>query len=210
MTFWFGFLILMALLVTVAPNMTRRGSAVPMFLGILGMIVLGLGLIRLGQWFARNDASWLAAVIRDALAPIEVASGGTPILSAPDASSRRPPVILGAAAVLAVLGIIELLWAFRSAGLQSTGLGSRSRELAAAYGALTLLLAYGVFTRRLIAWRAFFVFLAVVWLDSAYRIGLASPQGFPRPLLPVFVALSLIVVVVWGLWWYGLRKHFTE
>jgi hypothetical protein len=210
MTFWFGFLILMALLVTIAPNMTQKGSAVPMFLGMPGMIVLGLGLIGLGQWFARSDASWLAGVIRHALAPAEGAWGNTPILSAPDASSRMPLVIVGTAAALALLGIMGLVAAFRSGSLQPTTPGSLSRELAAAYGALTLVLAYGVFTRRLIAWRAFFVFLGFVWLDSAYWMGLAPPQGFPRALLPVFVVLSLIVVGLWGLWWYGLRKHFTK
>jgi hypothetical protein len=104
-----------------------------------------------------------------------------------------------------------LVTAFPSGGLQPTAPGSPPRELAAAFGALTLVLAHGVFTRRLIAWRAFFVFLGVAWLSSAYQwAGLAPAQDFPRPLVPVFVVLLLIAVVAWGLWWYGLKKHFTN
>jgi hypothetical protein len=86
MTVWFGGLILIALVVTIAPSAKQKGSPFPMFLGVLGMIALGLGLIRLSQWFARNDASWLAGVIRHALAPAEGGSASTPIFSAPETS----------------------------------------------------------------------------------------------------------------------------
>jgi hypothetical protein len=210
MTLWFSGLVLIGLLATIAPGTTQKGARVPMLLGVPGMICLGLGLIRLGQWFARNDASWLEKMIRRALTPSEGASGSPPVVPAPETSLRKPPVILGATAVLGLLGIMVLVTALRGPGLQPYAPHSSSRELAAAVGALTLALAYGVFRQRRIAWRAFFLFLGVGWLGSAWQLGLATPQGLPSARPPVFIGLSLISIVVWGLWWYGLRENFTK
>jgi hypothetical protein len=36
------------------------------FAGV-GMFLIGIGLVKLGKWFARNDIAWLSGVIRDAL-----------------------------------------------------------------------------------------------------------------------------------------------
>jgi hypothetical protein len=67
MTLWFGFLLfwIVAALFIVT---TQDDTQVWWFpLAGLAMIGAGVGLVHVGKWFARNDAPWLADVIRKAL-----------------------------------------------------------------------------------------------------------------------------------------------
>ncbi len=65
MSFWFGFCILWTLGVAVAVATKPELWFFPL-VGI-GMIFAGYGIVRLGQWFARNDKQYLERSIKAAL-----------------------------------------------------------------------------------------------------------------------------------------------
>jgi hypothetical protein len=46
---------------------SRNSTSVWLPIAPLFMLVAGLGFVRLGKWFARNDAAWLSGVINQAL-----------------------------------------------------------------------------------------------------------------------------------------------
>src|SRR5579871_6236811 len=117
MTFWLGFCLLFTALAVVAAIRTPQATPMP-FAG-LGMLLAGLGMVRLGGWFSRNDPAWLSTVIRKALdnqaaaAPISSAKGGPS-----QQQNRWPPrVILAVSAVLLLLGLMSLVSAVT--GIQS-------------------------------------------------------------------------------------------
>lgn len=66
MSFWFGFCILWTVLAAVPVAKTPEAWFFP--LAGIGMIVAGYGIVRLGQWFARNDREYLERTIKAALA----------------------------------------------------------------------------------------------------------------------------------------------
>jgi hypothetical protein len=65
MSFWFGFCALWTIGAAVAVAATPEAWFFP--LAGIGMIVAGYGIVRLGQWFARNDREYLERAIRAAL-----------------------------------------------------------------------------------------------------------------------------------------------
>jgi hypothetical protein len=68
MTLWFGF-VLFWTVVALFIATTQGGTWTWWFpVAGLAMIGAGVGMVHVGKWFARNDASWLAAVIQNALA----------------------------------------------------------------------------------------------------------------------------------------------
>jgi hypothetical protein len=83
-----------------------------------------------------------------------------------------------------------------------------SRYIAAGLGTILLILSYGVYRRRLIAWHAGFGRLAGSWIFSIAN--LLSPQS-PQINLGVaiiFSILSLAVSIVWIRWWHAQCFHF--
>ncbi|SDJ81755.1 hypothetical protein SAMN04488540_1142 [Ferrimonas sediminum] len=66
MTFWFGFIVLWVTMasVAVAAKPTEAWSF-PIF-GFL-MLCFGVGLVKLGKWFSRNDKEWLKDNISNAI-----------------------------------------------------------------------------------------------------------------------------------------------
>lgn len=175
MACWFGTVILIPVAISVA----HPEAAAAMLPGAAMMAALALALVRLGQWFARNDAAWLEAVIRNALSRVDPAA----VLAEVSMSPEQPPIIAGAAMLLALVGVVGGAAAFGATP-------SSSRAESAAFAAFALALAYGVFQRRLLAWRAFFVFLGLGWADSVWRMTRARGQELPRPLFPAFVVLD--------------------
>jgi hypothetical protein len=65
MSFWFGFCVLWTIGVTFAVATTPEAWFFPL-VGI-GMACVGYGIVRLGQWFGRNDKQYLVRAITAAL-----------------------------------------------------------------------------------------------------------------------------------------------
>ena len=66
MSFWFGFCVLWTAGAAIAVATTPEAWFFP--LAGIAMIVAGYGIVRLGQWFARNDREYLERTIKAALA----------------------------------------------------------------------------------------------------------------------------------------------
>lgn len=67
---WFGFVaiwVLVVTVITIGALLTGRPCIWWLPFAGVGMFLLGLGIVALGKWFARNDIRWLSAVIQDAL-----------------------------------------------------------------------------------------------------------------------------------------------
>ena len=65
MTFWFGFCVLWTVGAAFAVAKTPEAWFFP--LAGIGFIAVGYGMVRLGQWFARNDREYLERAIKAAL-----------------------------------------------------------------------------------------------------------------------------------------------
>lgn len=63
MTFWFGFIVLLTLLALIAKP--SEAWFFPLF-GLL-MASFGVGLVKIGKWFSRNDKNWLMENITNAI-----------------------------------------------------------------------------------------------------------------------------------------------
>lgn len=66
MSVWFGFIAFWTLLAT-ATVFTKSPSQFWFPLFGVGMFAAGIGMVRVGKWFARNDVAWLTRVIVQAL-----------------------------------------------------------------------------------------------------------------------------------------------
>jgi hypothetical protein len=87
MTFWLGMVALFSVAFLTAYFRSPNTNSAWLPAGPLFMLVAGLGLVRLGQWFARNDVAWLSGVITRALD----ASGGA-VLPQPEPDSQSVPL----------------------------------------------------------------------------------------------------------------------
>ena len=76
MTFWFGFLVFWIAFATVLAGAALFhgrtsfcGSTNYWWFPLAGvvMFIMGVGLVAIAKWLARNDVAWLSSVIRDAL-----------------------------------------------------------------------------------------------------------------------------------------------
>jgi hypothetical protein len=214
-TFWFGAASVGAIL---AVTQARQVTLATLFAGA-GMIAAATALVGFGRWFARNDTAWLSEVIRGALRATAAnqstcADRATPRISPSGSSSTA----LGVVAIALVL-IAAICWFGAIFGIQSMYISAHgsvtkhfpnifSRYIAAGFGTILPILSYGVYRRRLIAWRAGFALLAGSWLS--FIGNLLSPQS-PQINLSVaiiFSILSLAVAFVWIRWWHAQRVHF--
>jgi hypothetical protein len=206
MTFWLGAVLLSALVFPVLGVRAQKGSSgFAVFMPIF-MLAAGVGLIALGKWFARNDVAWLSKVIEGALS----GPGRGAVLGAPstDVPETQPALVLKvAAAVLAVGGTMALVsLAALPPAAAPHGL---PRQWVQACAVLQLLLAIGIWMRSRWAWWGVFGLLAFGAAASVWSMNADSGDAVPTLAKALFGFFSLIVVAVWGRWWYAQRKHFV-
>lgn len=219
MAVWISFVALMTLVGSVAA--TQSDQAVPMpFVG-LGMLLFAVLLICFGAWWSRNDPAWLSDVISDALnAPSAVSDATARSLArGPVRPTGWARFTTKAAAVLTLLGALVIISAIT--GVQSYRAGSggsvmtyypdmTSRYLAGVFGLIMLGLAYGIYRRRVLAWRLMFVIIGGAWMSQLVVFFVDGIPPVPMFVLVLFGAVSALVMMVWGRWWYAQRVHFTE
>jgi hypothetical protein len=219
MTLWLGFALFFSVLALLGTLKGRCSGFTP--LAGIGMFCLGVGFVWAARQFSRNDVAWLSNVISTALGtpkdegPLAAAITIDPVLSG---QAQTPSVLRKIAGILALIGIVNLVIAYlgpealNPAHWGAPG-GDRSPapNLIAAHGIFLMLLAVGVYRRKLMAWKLGFAYLAVSWCVTVWQI--FGNYGFAA--LPenvwfkvIFSVVALLVVVMWGLWWYGLKSHF--
>lgn len=190
-------------------------------LGGIGMIAFGIALVAFGRWLARNDEAWLSAVIAGALSGESSGAAGTGETAVEQApvTGSRPGVIVAAAAGLALMGVLLGVGAVTGISAFQAGPGGVAiahfagiggRLVAGFVGVMVLILAYGVYRRRILAWRAGFVLLAGSWVYTAATIFTTGGMPPGHGLEIAFAVISLLVVAYWARWWYAQRVHFHE
>lgn len=215
--FWLACVLLFTLGSTVS-FIAHPGKAAPSALFGLGMLAFAVALVALGRWFARNDRAWLSDVIQRALAaaPVQVQLAGAAVRAVPLVQPSAVPTY--AALFLAATGLLSC-W-MGGSGVQSYHTGPQGPTIAhfhspmMQYGALawglgSLVLAYGIYRRALLAWRGFLLMIGASWLYSMVNV-LTAPQ----PMLVAEIAFMGVggglVTFIWGRWWYAQREHFHE
>jgi hypothetical protein len=191
-----------------APNAMLIGS---------GMLAAGAAFVWFCKWLARNDAAWLSNVIRNALsAHASVQSQSSEIVIQ---RGRQPTVIVVVTAALGLMGLMSLLGAI--SGIQSAHAGPEglfvryfsndvSRLIVVGYGVAMLTLAFGVYRRLLLAWRAGLILLVLWWLYPIPAL-LAVNGARVDYRVTIFVCIAgLLVTILWLRWWYAERIHFRE
>lgn len=220
MAVWLGLVALFSTGLAVAGIVSPKLGVAP-FAAIV-LPVLGLALVRSGQWFSRKDPAWLSEVIGTAL----YAPGFPRMADAPDRSpKRRLPIHLLAFAILFAVGGVAMIVQVGIAGIQRlridpSGLaitylegGSIDRWRAILLGIVMLACAYGIYRRYLLAWRSGFGLLAFAGLYQTAMLIMPQSSDPKVPTLPqaVMIAFTIgtwLVVAVWARWWYGQRVHF--
>jgi hypothetical protein len=211
MTVWVGFVALTSVAFLFGVNSTIRTPAV---LAPFAMIGVWVAMLAFGKWLARNDVAWLSKVIGDALespaASVAARGATTPIDPA-----AIPPTLKGAAIFLAASGAMALFSGFVMPRLPTiptrAGAAPPFPPLGywpLVYAAMVLVLSAGVWHRRPWAWWGFFVLLGASVCWTMYAIPAFDNAGPPLAMRAVFAVMSCAVVVIWGRWWYGQRKHF--
>jgi hypothetical protein len=211
MTVWFGFLVVFGVAAPFAQTASRSGSFAFVFAPII-MCGFGVGLVWFGKWLARNDAAWLADVVKRAIGASAGNSDGAqtiPAATAPPILAGRSMVVIVTAGVLGLMGAMNLVVVV--SGMRSAGRLPSFRYVAAAEGALLLAIAVGVFMRSRIAWMAGFLMIASAWAYSVASLFLMNDKmGPPLAMKIVFAGFGLLVTAYWGRWWYAQRVHFVS
>ncbi len=219
MTIWFGGVIF-GCLGAIATEIAKPNPAqAPFQLIPFGMLAAAIAMIRVGKWFARNDEAWLSNVISRALGQTSDA-GQAPDSDKP--TQQRPMVLKVVSGVLCLSAAMALFFSFAGPQFAATGggLGAMhqlpalySGNLAIAYGVFMLVLAYGVFKRHMLAWRAGLALIALGWAYSVFDLFTRfGDESVPMPpvIQYVFAAFSAIVMLIWWRWWYAQRIHFLK
>jgi hypothetical protein len=210
MTFWFGFVTLTSVAFLLGANSALRAPAV---LVPFAMIGGGVALLAFAKWLARNDVAWLTKVIEDALASpgSTAARAATP----PIDLAAVPPTLKWAAIFLAASAAMALFSGFVMPQLPTmparAGAAPPFPPLGywpLGYAVLVVVLSVGVWHRRPWAWRGFFVLLGASVCWTMYAMQASGNAGPPLAVRAVFAVMSCAVVVIWGRWWYGQRRHF--
>lgn len=218
MAVWFGgigFFIVGGIVAAIrAPRMT----AFP--LTAIGMLAFGVGLLYLGAWFSRNEVAWLSDVIRGALsARVSVPSVKSSRNKTALVKERAPGVIAVLSLALALFGIMGCFGAIT--GIQSARSSANGfmityfsdatlRYISGAYGAAMFALAYGIYRRQLIAWRAGFVLLGGSYIETAVAVMSADELKGQRWIALIFAAIAFLIMLYWAYWWNAQRVHFHD
>jgi hypothetical protein len=211
MTFWFGTVALASVGLLFGLNSTMP---VPAVFGPFVMVGGGVAMVAFGKWLARNDVVWLSKLIEGALKS-PGAPGAAPAATTPEDPAVVPMTLKAAAIFLAASGVMAVL-----SGLIMPQLPSIPTSAGAAppfpplglwplvYAAIVLALALGVWRRRPWAWWGFFVLLAASPCWTVYAMQASANFGPPIGVGIIFALMCCAVMVLWGRWWYGQRKHF--
>jgi len=216
---WMGFVALATLAGSMAAMQSHRAGPMPL-MG-LGMLLFAVLLICFGAWLSRNDPAWLSEVIRRALNSPDV------IFNAADASLVRNRVLptgsvrmtTKVAVALSLLAVIVSVSAITGIQSYRGGPGGSvvthyhdmtSRYLSGLFGMALLGLAYGIYRRRMLAWRLVFVILGGAWVSQLVMFFVDGTPPMPAFVLVLCGAFSALVMIVWGRWWYAQRVHFLE
>ena len=219
MAVWMSFVVIATLAGAIAATQSHR--AAPMSLAGLGMLLFGMLLVCFGAWLSRNDPAWLSEVIRRALNSPDAVS---------DLASSSPvrnhifslgsiPVTTKVAIVLALLAVMMSVSAVTGIQSYRTGSGGTvvthyhdmtSRYLSGLFSVSLLGLAYGIYRRRMLAWRLVFVIIGGAWVSQLGMFFVGGMPSVPTFVLILFGAGSALIMTVWGRWWYAQRVHFLE
>lgn len=211
MTVWFGALLLIGGEILVS-RVEARWSAPPfvMFLPVL-MVAGGVLLLAFGKWLSRNDVVWLSSVFERALdQTVE-----RPSVMEEGDEATVPAPLKAASLLVAAAGVMQ----FAARFLPRTSPASREAPGAAfampmldrwqlVFGFALLLLALAIWRRRPVGWWGGFVVLGMGFFAPLAAMHRQFPASPPILIEAVFAVIGLCVSVIWGLWWYALRKHF--
>lgn len=219
MAIWMGFVVVGTLVGAIAAMQSHRAESMP--LAGLGMLLFGVLLVRFGAWLSRNDPAWLSEVIRRALNSPDAVSdlaGPSPVRNH-IFSPGSIPVTTKVAIVLALLAVMVSVSAVTGVQSYRAGPGGAvvthyddmtSRYLSGLFSVSLLGLAYGIYRRRMLAWRLVFVIIGGAWVSQLVVFFVGGTQPVPTLVLALFGAVSVLIMIVWGRWWYAQRVHFLE
>jgi hypothetical protein len=207
MSFWLGMVAFIGAGLLLGSFSAKTPSSAVAAVGPLFMVAAGLGLVALGKWFARNDVAWLSGVITHAL--------GVPGVGAQKGEETKidpaavPMVLKGVALFLAASGVMALFANFVEPKMGGAPTGApQMGHWNIVYAVMAFVLAMGVWRRRPWAWWGGFLVLALPIVSPVFYMGDDAQMMPPQYIRVVFVIFSLIVVAVWGRWWYAQRRHF--
>jgi hypothetical protein len=205
MTFWLGMVALFGVGFFVGNLRATASYPRQIVFGPFLMLIAGLGLVALGKWFARNDVAWLTGIIGRAL---EVPGVGAQVSEETKLDAAAVPTVLkGVALFLAASGVMALFAEFVAPKLGGAPIPSALGHWNIVYAIAFVLLSAGVWLRRPWAWWGGFLVLGLSIFSSQFLMR-ENAQMMPPFIRVAFGIFGLIVVVVWGRWWYAQRKHF--
>ena len=207
MTFWLAMVALFGVGFLVGSLSATASYPRQIVIGPFLMLIAGLGLVALGKWFARNDVAWLTGVIGRALDVAGVAA--EPIQETLEVAGV-PMVLKVVALFLAASGAIGALTEFIEPKLGQQRVALQIGHWNLVYAVSAFVLAAGVWGRRPWAWWGGFLVLGISTITSLLAMPVGTPSGLPPFVRVVFGVFAVIVVAVWGRWWYAQRKHFDE
>jgi hypothetical protein len=208
MTFWLGMVALFAVGFLAGSLNATVSYPRQIVMGPFLMLIAGLGLVALGKWFARNDVAWLSGVIGRAL---DVPGVGAEPMQETLEVAGVPMVLKGVALFLAASGVMAAL-----TGFIGPKLGDQQRvalplgHWVLVYAVSSFVLAAGVWSRRPWAWWGGFLLLGISTITSLLAMPVGTATGLPPFVRLVFGVFAVVVVAVWGRWWYAQRKYFFE
>lgn len=214
---WLGGVGFFVIFGTIAAIHSPRNAPLP--LTALAMLIFAIGLFRLGGWFSRNDAAWLSDIIRSALsarAINEIASLDARItaLRSPSQRSGFTTIVSFVIALWGLMGCFAAISGIQSAHSDTSGFivshfsNMTLRWTAGVSGVVLLALAYGVYRRRLLAWRMGFILITYSWCDLAWAMLMRNDFKIPHWVAALFCTVSFLIMLYWAYWWKAQRVHF--
>jgi hypothetical protein len=211
MTFWFGTVALASVGLVFGLNSTMP---VPAVFGPFVMVGGGVAMVAFGKWLARNDVVWLSRLIEGALKS-PGAPGAAPAATISEDPAVVPMTLKAAAIFLAASGVMAAFSGLIMPQLPSIPTSAWTASplpplghWPLVYAAIVLALALGVWRRRPWAWWGFFLLLAASACWTVYAMQASANFGPPIGVEIIFAVMCCAVMVFWGRWWYGQRKHF--
>jgi hypothetical protein len=211
MTFWFATVALASMGLLFGLNATMP---VPAVLAPFVMVGAGVAMVAFGKWLARNDVVWLSRLIEGALKS-PGAPGAAPVATTPEDPAVVPVTLKAAAIFLAASAVVAVFSGLIMPQFPSIPSSARAAppfpplgHWPLVYAAFVLALALGVWRRRPWAWWGFFVLLAASACWTVYAMQASANFVPPIGVGIAFAMMCCAVMVLWGRWWYGQRKHF--